>query len=219
VADQRQDSRGRDVASVRFESVSFAYGDVSVFRDLNLEVRSGECFGVAGHNSAGKSTLLLLAGGALKPTAGRVHRDAGAGGVFYLPQSPERLFFAETVLEEVSFGLERRGLSRADARERADAALREVSLDPREFGARSPFQLSFGEMRRVAFAIAASLEPGVLLLDEPASCLDRAGREVLDALLGRRLRANGTVVIASHEEGHLERVCDRVVSIARGCIR
>ena len=191
---------------LRFDNVSFGYGDLSVLRDVTLEVRGGECVTVTGRNGSGKSTLLLLAGGALKPTAGRVVRDAGERSVLYLPQSPERLFFAETVLEEICFGLERRGATKAAARERAMDALRHVSLDPDVFASRSPFHLSAGEMRRVAFAIAMSLEPGLLLLDEPASCLDRAGREVLDEVVYSRLSAGASVVVASHEDAPNERV-------------
>jgi energy-coupling factor transport system ATP-binding protein len=215
---RRPDPRGRE-SCLRFDSVSFAYEKAPVLHDLNLDVARGECLGVTGRNSAGKSTLLLLAGGALEPASGRVHRDAERNGVLYLPQSPERLFFAETVLEEVCFGLERRGASRETARERASTALCDVSLDPGVFAARSPFQLSLGEMRRVAFAIAAALEPGLLLLDEPSSCLDRAGRGVLDALVRARLHAGASVIVASHEEAHLARVCDRVVAVVDGRVR
>jgi energy-coupling factor transport system ATP-binding protein len=211
---RRPDPRER--SRLRFEAVSFAYGDAPVLRDVSLEVRAGECVGIAGRNSAGKSTLLLLAGGALKAKSGRVVRETREHGVLYLPQSPERLFFAETVIEEISFGLERRGASREAARERAIAALGEVSLEPGVFGARSPFQLSLGEMRRVAFAIAASLGPDLLLLDEPASCLDRAGCAVLDALIDARTRAGAAVVVASHDPAHLGRVCDRLVTIQDG---
>jgi energy-coupling factor transporter ATP-binding protein EcfA2 len=183
---------------VRFESVSFAYDGVTVFDALDLAVAAGECVGIAGRNGSGKSTLLLLAGGALPPATGRVVRDAREHGVLYLPQSPERLFFAETVLEEVAFGLERRGVDRAVAHERARAALAQASLDPGQVFSRSPFEVSAGEMRRVAFAIAFALEPDLLLLDEPASCLDDAGIAVLDDLVRYSGEKGAAVLIASH---------------------
>jgi energy-coupling factor transporter ATP-binding protein EcfA2 len=125
-------------------------------------------------------------------------RDAREHGVLYLPQSPERLFFAETVLEEVAFGLERRGVDRAVAHERARAALAQASLDPGQVSSRSPFEVSAGEMRRVAFAIAFALEPDLLLLDEPASCLDEAGIAVLDDLVRYSGENGAAVLIASH---------------------
>ena len=162
---------------------------MEVLHDVNLDVSPGECVGIEGRNGSGKSTLLLLAGGAIKASRGRVVRHTDEHGVLYLPQSPERLFFAETVMEEVAFGLERRGASRDVAKEKARAALAHASLDPDQFAARSPFEISFGEMRRVAFAIAFALEPQLLLLDEPASCLDEAGNAVLDDLVA--LSVNG----------------------------
>jgi energy-coupling factor transporter ATP-binding protein EcfA2 len=190
--------------------VSFSYGETPVLRDVSLDVRAGECAGISGDNSSGKSTLLLVAAGALRPSAGRVTRDAGENGVLYLPQGPERLFFAESVVEEIAFGLERRGTVRREARARAATAMREMGLDPAVFGARSPFHLSAGEMRRVAFAIASSLSPGLLLLDEPASCLDAAGRAALDALIRARTGAGGAVAIVSHDPGHMAGVAGRV---------
>ncbi len=186
---------------------------------VDLEVRAGECLGVAGANGAGKSTLLLLAGGALQPARGRVERRAagpGGEGVLYLPQNPERLFFTESVRDEIAFGLRRRGQSRQDASARADDALRAVDLDPAVFAERSPFQLSVGEMRRVALAIAESLAPRLLLLDEPASGLDAAGRRVLADLIAARTAAGAAVVLASHDPKDLLGVCDRVVTIGNG---
>jgi energy-coupling factor transport system ATP-binding protein len=204
---------------VRFESVAFAYHDVPVFNSVDLAVMAGECLGVAGANGAGKSTLLLLAGGALFPTRGRVERraaGAGGDGVLYLPQNPERLFFAESVRDEIAFGLRRRGLSHEDASSRSDDALRAVGLDPAVFAERSPFQLSAGEMRRVALAIAESLAPQLLLLDEPSSALDTAGRRVLARLVAARTAAGAAAVLASHDSKDLVGICDHLVTIENG---
>jgi energy-coupling factor transport system ATP-binding protein len=204
-------------AALRFESVRFGYGDALVFDGLDLEVASGECIGVVGRNSAGKSTLLLLAGGALQPRAGRVARlsprRGGTPVALYLPQSPERLFFAETVHEEIAFGLRRRGVSPAEARTRSLESLRAAGLDPAEFAERSPFQLSQGEMRRVAFAIADSLAPDLLLLDEPATCLDAPGRAILERLVTARVGHGGAAMMASHDPDHLRAASGRLVSI------
>ena len=204
---------------VRFESVAFAYHDVPVFSSVDLAVMAGECLGVTGANGAGKSTLLLLAGGALSPTRGRVERRAagtGRDGVLYLPQNPERLFFAESVRDEIAFGLRRRGLAHEGASSRADDALRAVGLDPAVFAGRSPFQLSAGEMRRVALAIAESLAPQLLLLDEPASGLDTVGRRVLADLIAARAAAGAAVILASHDSKDLSGLCDRLVTIENG---
>jgi energy-coupling factor transport system ATP-binding protein len=143
--------------------------------------------------------LLLLAGGALAPASGRIERAVKDHGVLYLPQSPERLFFAETVMEEICFGLVRRGMSVDVARAKADEALHRVGLEAAQFAPRSPFELSFGEMRRVAFAIAHALDPELLLLDEPASCLDAGGKALLDSLVEDAAARGAAVMIASHE--------------------
>ncbi len=202
---------------LRAERASFAYDGRVVLASVDLEVAKGECVGVVGRNGAGKSTLLVLLGGALAPASGRVARAEHAG-VLYLPQTPERMFFAETVREEIAFGLSRtrRGLDAGRIDEIARESVRAAGLDPADVLARSPLQLSFGEMRRVAFAVAHSLAPALLLLDEPASCLDRAGRDVLAALVRARVDDGAAVVIASHDPGHLEGLCDRVLDLREG---
>ncbi len=203
------------------EHASFGYDEGPVLQSIDLEVAKGECVGVVGRNAAGKSTLLVLLGGAVAPKSGRVVRTLSTGGVLYLPQSPERMFFAETVREEITFGTQRarRRIDAAHLDEVARDSLRAVGLDPNETMDRSPFQLSFGEMRRVAFAIAHALAPELLLLDEPASCLDRAGRVALAALVGARLDAGAAVVIASHDPAHLDGLCDRVLTLEGGRLR
>jgi energy-coupling factor transport system ATP-binding protein len=214
--DEHRPAEAGASARVRFDAVSFSFGEKRVLDAVDLDVRPGECVGVTGRNGSGKSTLLLLAGGALQPSAGRVVRSSAENGVLYLPQSPERLFFAESVVEEVMFGLERRGIARDAARERARAALASASLDPALFAARSPFEISFGEMRRVSFAIAFALEPELLLLDEPASCLDDEGTEVLDELVRSAAGRGAAVMLATHEEAGAS-PCGRIVRLDRGC--
>jgi energy-coupling factor transport system ATP-binding protein len=209
--------RGSGEVVLTIQRASFGYETRTVLQSIDLEVAKGECVGVVGRNSAGKSTLLALAGGALAPAAGTVSKPAAA---LYLPQTPERMFFAETVREEIAFGLKHLPAHRGQDAQRVDAivgeSLRAVGFDPAEVLERSPFELSFGEMRRVAFAIAHAIAPDLLLLDEPASCLDRAGRDVLAALVVSRLDAGAAVVIASHDRNHLDGLCDRVLVLEDG---
>ncbi|HET6462499.1 MAG TPA: ABC transporter ATP-binding protein, partial [Candidatus Krumholzibacteria bacterium] len=108
---------------VKFDAVSFSYDRHRVIEHADLLVTGGQRVTVTGRNGSGKSTLLLLAGGAMAPSSGRITRSVEERGVMYLPQSPERLFFAETVMEEICFGLERRGLASETARLRAEEAL------------------------------------------------------------------------------------------------
>ena len=219
---ERAPRRARTPADVvlSIERVSFGYGDGLVLESIDLAVARGECVGIVGKNGAGKSTLLTLAGGALKPASGSVARSLGGGSVMYLPQTPERMFFAETVHEEIAFGVKRMRASRHVDDARIDEIVREsvraVGLDPADAVERSPFQLSFGEMRRVAFAIAHAMTPALLLLDEPASCLDRAGHDVLAALVGSRLDAGAAVLVASHDPAQFAGLCDRVLELDGG---
>jgi energy-coupling factor transport system ATP-binding protein len=212
---------GEQVISMR--SLAFSYGDLRVFDGLSGEVRESEIVGIAGRNGAGKSTLLSLMGGVFEPSGGSIERryekavsrrgGRGTQQIFYLFQSPERLFFAETVSDEVAFGLASLGVPRGDIGGRVSKALAAVGLDPAVFLERSPFSLSLGEMRRLAFAMAIALEPKLLLLDEPASCLDRAGRRVLVELAGGLASRGGSVVVASHDVAGLREMADRCLMI------
>jgi len=223
----RRPAPGDAVVSMR--SLSFSYDGAEVIRAANGVVRAGEVIGVAGNNGAGKSTLLSIMAGVLEPSRGTIERkyaravekQSGQAEqcVFYLFQSPERLFFAESVLEEVAFGLTSLGVPRREIDERAAEALMRVGLDPGLFLDRSPFSLSLGEMRRLAFAITFALSPKLLFLDEPTSCLDRAGRGVLADLVDALRSRGGTVVVASHDVPYLRAATDRVLTIENGVLR
>jgi energy-coupling factor transport system ATP-binding protein len=209
---------------VRLRSASFGYGNRAVLEDVGTTICKGDCVGIAGNNGAGKSTLLGLLAGNLRPDGGK--REAsfehvsigGRQNVFYLFQSPEQLFFAETVAEELGFGLERLGLSPESRDRRSRDALARVGLDPELFLDREPLTLSPGEMRRVAFAIAVALEPALLLLDEPNSCLDPSGTRILGGIVRERQKDGATTVIASHDLSFLVEYCDRVDWLNGGAI-
>ena len=199
--------------------VSFAYEEEAVLRDISLDVHAGECVGVTGRNGSGKSTLLSLMSGVLEPTVGSVRQSARRGperdrqDVFHLFQSPERLFFAETVFEEVAFGLRSLGVARSDIPQRVAEALARAGLEPAAFLDRMPFTLSFGEMRRVAFAIAAALNPRLLILDEPSSCLDISGRRLLFRFIRQALEGGCAVVIASHDMRAISPIATRCIEL------
>ena len=176
-----------------------------------FEVRAGEYVGVVGPNGGGKSTLVRLLNGLLIPSSGAVRiadRDPAAEpfevrrkvGVLF--QNPENGLVAPFVEDDVAFGLENLGVPREEMRERVDHALRATGLAGYE--RREPHTLSGGEKQRVALAGLLAVEPGVLVLDEPTSMLDAAGRrEVLERL--ERLRKVKTVVHVTH---HLEELLD-----------
>ncbi len=196
-------------------------------RDVSLAVRRGEFLGLAGHTGSGKSTLVQHMNGLVHPLEGCVRafgRDLSEtraaadvkqriGVVF---QYPERQLFAATVHEDVAFGPRNLGLNEDEIARRVEASLKRVGLDPAQVGEKSPFELSGGQQRRVAFAGVLAMGPEVLVLDEPAAGLDPASRrEFLDFVAG--LHADGlTVVMVSHSMDDLARYCDRVAIFNRG---
>jgi cobalt/nickel transport system ATP-binding protein len=192
---------------------------------IDLEVRRGEQVVLLGANGSGKSTLLKLLDGIVAPTEGtmralgrdvaavasgadafRFHREVGL--VF---QDPDIQLFSATVFDDVAFGPLQLGLSPAEVKARADAALAE--MDIAHLAERAPFELSGGEKKRAAIASVLSLEPTVLLLDEPTAALDPRTKWVLVSLIRSLGERGRTVITATHELDIVPVIADRVVVI------
>jgi energy-coupling factor transport system ATP-binding protein len=208
---------------VSCENLTYSYpgSERAALADLTFELHAGEYVGVVGPNGGGKSTLVRLLNGLLRADSGSVHvvgldpatepfevrRKVGM-----LFQNPENGLVAPFVEDDVAFGLENLGLRRKEMRERVQEAIRAVGLEGYE--RREPHTLSGGEKQRVALAGLLALEPEVLLLDEPTSMLDAAGRkEILERL--EALRGARTVLHVTH---HLEELldADRVLVLNAG---
>ena len=195
--------------------------------NVTLEVRKGEFLGIAGHTGSGKSTLIQHMNGILHPTNGRVvafGRDVAEKGaandvrgrVGVVFQYPENQLFAATVAEDVAFGPRNLGLSEEEVSARVERSLRTVGLDPEEVAARSPFELSGGQQRRVAFAGVLAMEPEVLVLDEPAAGLDPKARKSFLDMVAHLHEKGLTVVMVSHNMDDLANLCDRVAVMSEG---
>lgn len=198
-------------------------------RDVSLTVRRGEFLGLAGHTGSGKSTLVQHLNGLIRPQEGSVYalgldlvnkKDAAAvkakvGVVF---QYPERQLFAETVAQDVAFGPHNLGLSQAEVARRVASSLARVGLDLATVGDKSPFELSGGQQRRVAFAGVLAMEPEVLVLDEPMAGLDPAARRDFLELIGHLHDEGLTVVMVSHSMDDLANCCDRIVVMNKGAV-
>lgn len=198
-------------------------------RDVSLTVRRGEFLGLAGHTGSGKSTLVQHLNGLIRPQEGSVcalgldlsnKKDAAAvkakvGVVF---QYPERQLFAETVAQDVAFGPHNLGLPQDEVDRRVESSLSRVGLDLSTVGDKSPFELSGGQQRRVAFAGVLAMEPEVLVLDEPMAGLDPAARRDFLGLIGRLHREGLTVVMVSHSMDDLANCCDRIVVMNEGAV-
>ncbi len=195
---------------------------------VTLAIRPGERVGVVGHTGSGKSTLVQLLAGLSAPTAGRVllggalaHARSAAAraarrrvGIAF--QYPEDQIFELTVAREVGFGPRNLGLARAEVGERIRWAMALVGLDP-TFETRVPFNLSGGEMRRVALAGVLAMRPEVLILDEPAAGLDPRGRrELLGHVLNWQQETGATLIVVSHHLDDIARLTDRVLLLNGG---
>lgn len=204
-------------------------GSPWALRDVSLTVRRGEFLGLAGHTGSGKSTLVQHLNGLIRPQEGFVRalgldlsnkKDAAAvkakvGVVF---QYPERQLFAETVAQDVAFGPHNLGLPQDEVDRRVESSLSRVGLDLSTVGDKSPFELSGGQQRRVAFAGVLAMEPEVLVLDEPMAGLDPAARRDFLELIGRLHRDGLTVVMVSHSMDDLANCCDRIVVMNEGAV-
>jgi energy-coupling factor transport system ATP-binding protein len=209
--------------AVSCEGVSFSYpgSERPALSGLSFGLRPGEYVGVVGPNGGGKSTLVRLLNGLLKPDSGRVlvsGLDPATEpfevrkhlGVLF--QNPENGLVAPFVEDDVAFGLENLGVPRQEMLDRVARAIRAVGLEGYE--RREPGTLSGGEKQRVALAGLLAVEPEILVLDEPTSMLDAAGRrEVLQFL--ETLRAEKTVLHVTH---HLEELAgaDRILVLNGG---
>jgi energy-coupling factor transport system ATP-binding protein len=209
--------------AVSCEGLTFSYpgSGEPALSEVSFELRPGEYVGVVGPNGGGKSTLVRLLNGLLRPESGSVrvsgHDPATKPfevrrhlGVLF--QNPENGLVAPFVEDDVAFGLENLGVPREEMREKVAQAIRAVGLEG--FERREPHTLSGGEKQRVALAGLLAVEPEILVLDEPTSMLDAAGRrEVLEHL--EELRSRKTVLHVTH---HLEELlnADRVLVLNGG---
>lgn len=219
---------------IELKNVTHTYSEGSAFqataiRDVSLTIEDGEFIAVVGHTGSGKSTLVQHLNGLLKPTGGQIlidGEDLNAPGadrrrirqkVGLVFQYPEYQLFEETVAKDIAFGPKNLGLSAGEIDARVRRAMAHVHLDYDKYAQRSPFELSGGQMRRVAIAGVLAMEPKVLILDEPTAGLDPRGR---DRILGmvQELHAKGgtTVIMVSHSMDDVARLATRLVVMSKG---
>lgn len=209
-------------------NLTYKYGigtpfEKTAVEDVSIEIERGEFLGVIGHTGSGKSTLIQMLNGLIRPTSGQVlleGKDIWAepkkirdvrfkvGMVF---QYPEYQLFEETVLKDIMFGPKNMGLSDAQAQARAEEAAAFTGLKP-ELLEKSPFELSGGEKRRAAIAGVIAMDPEVLVLDEPTAGLDPRGRDVLLTQITQYHKKRGnTVLLVSHSMEDIGRTADRLL--------
>ena len=203
---------------------------VAAINDVNLKIEKGELVGIIGHTGSGKSTLISHFNGLLKPDSGKVLVDGvdiwkdketlkkSRFKVGLCFQYPEYQLFEETVYKDIAFGPKNMKLSEAEIKERVMRAAMFTGVKPEHLG-KSPFDLSGGEKRRVAIAGVMSMEPEVLIFDEPAAGLDPRGRNALINLIkDYRKQTGSTVIIVSHSMEDIAEMADRVIVMNNSCV-
>lgn len=218
---------------LRLENVSLNYEpgtsmEVTALNKINLNIYENEMIGIIGHTGSGKSSLIQVMNGLIKPTSGRVFfrdRDIEDKGftkkclhfdVGIVFQYPENQLFEETVLKDVMFGPLNKGFKKEEAREKAINALKMLGVDEKYYD-KSPFQLSGGEKRRIAIAGVIAMEPEVIILDEPTAGLDpKARTSLLDALKELNAQEKKTVIIVSHSMEDMAKYVERIIVMYEG---
>ena len=213
---------------IETKDLTYTYGAGTPFEKtavdgVNLSIEQGEFIGLIGHTGSGKSTLIQMLNGLLRPTSGTVllnGKDIWAepkkiravrfqvGMVF---QYPEHQLFEETVLKDIEFGPKNMGMNEEEIENRAREAAEFVGLRE-ELLEKSPFELSGGEKRRAAIAGVIAMDPDVLVLDEPTAGLDPHGRDVLlSQIVNYHQVRHNTVILVSHSMEDIARTADRVL--------
>ena len=220
--------------SIVIEHLNYVYMtggpyETKALSDVNLTIHDGEFIGLIGHTGSGKSTLVQHLNGLIMPTAGRVlvdgmdladkgtDRRAVRQRVGLVFQYPENQLFEETVEKDIAFGPKNLGLDDAEIDRRVRDAMRRVALDYDRLHERSVFELSGGQMRRVAIAGVLAMEPQVLVLDEPCAGPDPRGREEILGLIKRlHEEAGTTIVMVSHSMDDVASLAERVIVMNHG---
>lgn len=224
--------------AIELNNVSYTYLPQTPFerqalKNVNLSIEEGVLTAIAGHTGSGKSTLLQHLNGLLAPTQGEVLVDGvnlqgktkqekqaafkarqAVGMVF---QYAENQLFEETVAADIAFGPKNQKLTAAEIDKRVHEAMELVGLDYDKFAQRVPFQLSGGQMRRVAIAGVLAMKPKYLVLDEPAAGLDPAGKEALIAQIKKLQQKNNmTIVLVSHSMEDIASLADSIIIMHDG---
>lgn len=223
----------KNQALLSLQHVSYIYSPGTAYEkvaldDVNLSLGKGEIVGLAGHTGSGKSTMIQLLNGLLKPTSGTVTfegKDIHAKGysgnylrskVGMVFQYPEHQMICDTVWEDVAFGPGKQGLTGEACETRVEEALRFVDL-PEKYYQASPLQLSGGQKRRVAIAGVLAMHPEYIILDEPAAGLDAAGKREIFDRIRRMSREQGIgVLLVSHSMEDLAEYADRIIVLDDG---
>ena len=223
-----------DQYAIKAEKLNYRYDDTldeSAFslKDISFKVERGTCLGIIGRTGSGKSTLIRLLNGLQKVSSGKLYIDdidvtdkrvdlkairSKVGIVF---QQPEYQLFAETVREDIAFGPRNMGLPEEEISKRIDEIAEVLGIS--EILDKSPFELSGGEQKKVSIAGIISMEPDILVLDEPTAGLDPASRRFIIRWLKKYLSDDiKTVIIISHAMEDIVEISENVMVLKNGAV-
>lgn len=220
--------------SIKLSNIYHTYSKGTPFERLalnnvSLEIAKGEIVAIIGHTGSGKSTLVQHLNGLLKPDQGQATIDdiditakgaqakAARQQVGMVFQYPEHQLFAETVFEDIAFGPRNKGVDEEAVAKQVREAMEFVGLDYDTFAQRSPFQLSGGQMRRVAIAGVVAMNPDYLVLDEPSAGLDpRSRNAVFKEIMSLHKSRGIAIVLVTHSMEEAVKYADRLLVINAG---
>ena len=218
--------------SIKIENLSYIYDPKAKFKKtalkgVSLSIDDGDFLAIVGHTGSGKSTLVTHLNGLVKIQSGKIIVDgidltakydakalrAKVGMVF---QYPEYQLFADTVSEDVAFGPKNLHLEESEIESRVKDAITSVGLDYEQIKDKSPFELSGGQMRRVAIAGVLAMRPEILVLDEPTAGLDPKGKKDIMELIRSLQKSTKIVIMISHNMDEVAKYCNKIALLSNG---
>lgn len=218
---------------IKLDDVSFVYGkkspyEIHALKNITLSIEQGSITGIIGHTGSGKSTLIQMLNGLIRPDSGTIfingndiwEKPKQISKIRYtvgmVMQYPEYQLFADTVWEDIAYGPKNMGITGDELAKRVDESATFCGLS-KEILEKSPFDLSGGQKRRVALAGVMAMDPEILVLDEPAAGLDPRGRrEILGGIAKYKEQSNKTIIVVSHSMEDMAMYCDNVIVLSHG---
>ena len=212
---------------IKLEHINYSYKNITALKDINLEIQDNECFVIMGNNGCGKSTLLKILNGLLYPTSGTYTLDNTIINKEYLEnnqnsksfhqhigfifQNADAQLFCPNVYEEIAFGPNQMNLSKEEVEQRVNDVCDLLEIN--HLKDRSPYELSGGEKRKVTIASVLSMNPDILVLDEPIASLDKKSQDFLLQLFLELKKTSKTMIITTHDETFAKKIADKIIII------
>lgn len=212
---------------IHLKNISYSYDGVQVFKDISIKIDKGESLYVSGPNGSGKSTLFKIISGILYPSKGiytfnnqiinekimknqsfskKFHKEVG-----FVFQNTESMLFNGNVYDEIAFGPRQMELSEEEVKKRTDDCLKLLKIE--HLKNRAPYHLSGGEKRKVSIASVISLNPSVIIFDEPFNDLDDNSCDFVQNLIVNLNNIGKTIILATHNKSIANSICIRTINL------